>query len=164
MIDRTARANNMSDDFHHTVTSQQWSRSSVRTIRSNRREMWHKLAIRNIDKGTTDPTRVEFISQFTVHKSWTNYNFRISIKQLQNLNQTSASPLNLKFKILTKPRASEPRPRLNFITSTKSQPKNKIIYSFNILPELQLQNLDQNLCSKSEQKLSFITKPQLRNL
>ena len=33
-----------------------------------------------------------------------------------------------------------------------------------ILPRLQLQNLDQTLCSKSEQKFSFLTKPQLRNL
>ena len=33
-----------------------------------------------------------------------------------------------------------------------------------ILPELQLQNLDQTLCSKSEQKFSFLTKPQLQNL
>ena len=32
---------------------------------------------KNIAKGTTDP-RVEFISQ--VHKSWSNYNFRILIK------------------------------------------------------------------------------------
>ena len=31
-----------------------------------------------------------------------------------------------------------------------------------ILPELQLQDLDQTLCSKSEQK--FMTKPQLPNL
>ena len=30
-----------------------------------------------------------------------------------------------------------------------------------ILPEPQLQNLDQTLCSKSEQKFNFITKPQL---
>jgi len=33
-----------------------------------------------------------------------------------------------------------------------------------ILPELQLQNLDQTLCSKSQQKVSFLTKPQLPNL
>ena len=33
-----------------------------------------------------------------------------------------------------------------------------------ILPELQLQNLDQTFCSKSEQKFSFTTKPQLPNL
>ena len=38
------------------------------------------------------------------HKSWSNFIFRISTKhQLQNLNQTSASRLNLKFKILAKP-------------------------------------------------------------
>ena len=39
------------------------------------------------------------------NKFWSNFMFRISTKhQLQNLNQTSASRLNLKFKILTKPR------------------------------------------------------------
>ena len=38
-----------------------------------------------------------------VHKSWSNFIFIIStMDQLQNLNQTSASRLNLKFKILTK--------------------------------------------------------------
>ena len=37
-------------------------------------------------------------------------------------------------------------------------------FKLQILPELKLQNLDQPLCSKSEQKLSFLTKPQLRNL
>ena len=35
---------------------------------------------------------------------------------------------------------------------------------FQNLAELQLQNLDQPLCSKSEQKFSFVTKPQLPNL
>ena len=35
---------------------------------------------------------------------------------------------------------------------------------FQNLAELQLQNLDQPLCSKSEQKFSFLTKPQLQNL
>ena len=33
-----------------------------------------------------------------------------------------------------------------------------------ILPEIQLKNLDQTLCSKAEQKFSFLTKPLLRNL
>ena len=33
-----------------------------------------------------------------------------------------------------------------------------------ILPELQLQNLDQTLCSMSEQKFSFLTKPQRPNM
>ena len=36
--------------------------------------------------------------------------------------------------------------------------------SSKILPELQLQNLDQTLYSKSEQMFSFITKPQLPNM
>ena len=33
-----------------------------------------------------------------------------------------------------------------------------------ILPELQLQNIDQTLCSKSEQKFIFMNNPQLPNL
>ena len=32
------------------------------------------------------------------------------------------------------------------------------------MPELQLQNLDQTLCSKSEQNLSLMTNPKLPNL
>ena len=36
--------------------------------------------------------------------------------------------------------------------------------SLKILPELQLQNIDQTLCSKPEQKFSFMAKPQLPNL
>ena len=102
--------------------------------------------------------------QFTVLKSWSNYDFRISIKHYkpQNLNQTSAS--RLKLKILTKP---------SFRILTKMQLHNLYKTSaakcwtnsrFKILPELQLQNLDQALCSKSEQKFSFKTKPQHPNL
>ena len=37
-------------------------------------------------------------------------------------------------------------------------------FSFKISPDSQLQNLDQTLCSKSDKKLSFMTKPQLPNL
>ena len=33
-----------------------------------------------------------------------------------------------------------------------------------ILPELQLQNLDETMCWKSEQKFGFITKPQLPSM
>ena len=70
----------------------------------------------------------------------------------KNLNQTSASPKNLKFKILTKPsfRIST-KIQLHYLYKilTKLQPQ--------ILPELQLQNLDQTLCSKSEQKFNFMT-------
>ena len=36
--------------------------------------------------------------------------------------------------------------------------------SLKILPELQLQNLDQTFCSKSEQKFRLITKPQLPSM
>ena len=47
------------------------------------------------------------------HKSWPNFIFRISTKhQLQNHNETSASPQNLSFKILAK---------LSFRISTKIQ-------------------------------------------
>jgi len=35
--------------------------------------------------------------------------------------------------------------------------------SFKILPELHFQNLDQTMYPKSEQKFSFMTKPQLLN-
>ena len=82
----------------------------------------------------------------------------------QLLNQTSASPINLKFKISTKH---------SFRIATKIQLHNPYKTSaskcwtnssFKILPELQLQNLDQPLCSKSEQKFSFRTKRQLPNL
>ena len=95
--------------------------------------------------------------QYTVHKSWTYYNFRIKIKNwLQNLNQTSASRLTLRLKSW---------PRFNFVTSNISS---------KILTKLQLQNLAWTStsksskfwpkCSKSEQKLSFMTKPKLPNL
>ena len=79
----------------------------------------------------------------------------------QLLNQTSASPINLKFKISTKH---------SFRLTTKIQLHNRYKTSaakcwtnsiFEILPKLQLLNLDQPLCSKSEQKFSFMTKRQL---
>ena len=38
------------------------------------------------------------------------------------------------------------------------------LFTIQILPELQLQNLDQTLCSKSEQQFSYMTIPQLPNL
>ena len=37
-------------------------------------------------------------------------------------------------------------------------------FQLQILPELQIQNLDQILCSKSEQKFSFMNNPQRPNL
>ena len=81
------------------------------------------------------------------------------------LNQTSASlSLNLNFKILTKPtfRIST-RIVLHNLYNT-SAAKCWTNSSFKILPELQLQNHDQPLCSKSEQKFSFMTKSKWPNL
>ena len=122
----------------------------------------------NIAKGTTDP-RVEcsYQSNFFrsyhkfLHKSRSNFIFRISTKhQLRNLNQTSASQLNLNFKSLTNP---------TFRISTKiklhnlnqaSAEKYWSNFSFKILSELQLLNLDQTLWSKSEQKFNLMTKLQ----
>ena len=49
---------------------------------------------------------------------------------------------------------------LNQASATKYWPD----FSFKISPELQLQNLDQTLCSKSEQKFSFMTKLQVPNM
>ena len=72
----------------------------------------------NIAKGTTDPRmsssyQSNFLGSYHKfkHKSWSNFIFRISTKH-QLLNQASASPINLKFKILTK---------LSFENSTKIQ-------------------------------------------
>ena len=99
------------------------------------------------------------------HKSWSNFIFKISTKHsLQNPNQTSASRLNLIFKILTK--AS-----IKILTKKNLHNLNQgsaAIYwlnlSFKISSELQLQNLDQTLCSKSGQKFDLMTKIQLPNL
>ena len=81
------------------------------------------LTDKNCAKGTTDP-RVEcsywsnlFRSYHKfLHKSWWKFIFRMWTKhQLQNLNRTSSSRLNLNFKILTK---------RSFRISTKIQPYN----------------------------------------
>ena len=112
----------------------------------------------NIAKGTTDP-RVEFISQ-VAHKSWSNF-------ILQNLEQVSTSKsqtsrLKLNLKILAKP-SFRISTKIQ-ITSTKHQQKKLTKLQLQISPLLQLRNLDQTLCSKSEQKFSFLTKPQPPNL
>jgi len=38
------------------------------------------------------------------------------------------------------------------------------LFTIQILPELQFQSLDKTLCSRSEQKFSLMTKPQLPDL
>ena len=97
------------------------------------------IVILNIAKGTTDPG-IEFIlpiqSNFLgsyhkfKHKSWSNFIFRISTKH-QLLNQASAFPINLKFKILTK---------LSFENLTKIQLHNLQNISGKMLNKLQLPN------------------------
>ena len=68
----------------------------------------------------------------------------------RNLNQTSASPLNLKFKILTQPSFRIPtKIQLHNLYKT-SAAKCWTSSSFKILLNFRLQNLDQPLCSKSE--------------
>ena len=64
-------------------------------------------------RGLSSSCQSDFLSSYHKfkHKSWSNYIFRISIKH-QLLNQASASPINLKFKLLTK---------LSFENSTKIQ-------------------------------------------
>ena len=81
--------------------------------------------------------------------------------QIQNLNQTSASRLNLNFKILTKRciRISIEIQLLNLNQTAAAK-----YFSFKISSEHILQNLDQTLCSKSEQRFSFMTKLQRPNL
>ena len=67
--------------------------------------------LRNIAKGTTDP-RIEFcfpkLLILVISQGQTQILIEFHLQNLdsastRNLNQTSASPLNLKFKILTKP-------------------------------------------------------------
>ena len=74
------------------------------------------------------------------HKSWSNFIRGISTKhQIQNLNQTSASRLNLKFQILSKP-------------------------SFTISTKIQLHNLYKTSAEKKLAKLQLHILPGLRNL
>ena len=100
-----------------------------------------------------------------LHKSWSNFIFRISTKHLlQNLDQISVSQLKFDFKSLTNPTFRIPTKiqlhNLNQTSAAKYWPD----FSFKILPELQLLTPDQTLCWKSKQKFSFLTKPQLPNL
>ena len=97
--------------------------------------------------------------QSHIASSNTNLDRISSSESWLSINKTSASPLSLKFKILTKP---------SFRISTKIQLHN--LYktsaakcwtnsSFKILPELQLQNLDQP-CAQSLNK-SLALRPNL---
>ena len=92
-------------------------------------------------KGTADP-RVEF--SFPKFKQIQTQILNLKLKYLPNLNSLRIST-NIQLYNLYKTSAAK------WWTNS----------NFKILPELQLQNFDQTLCSKSEQKVSFLTKPQL---
>jgi len=118
-------------------------------------------------RGLSSGYQIKFFKSYHKfsNKSLSDFIFIFSTKQqLQNFNQISALRLNINFKILTK--------RI-FWVSTKnnlhnlnqgSAAKYWLNFSFKISHELQLQNLDQTLCSKSGQKFYFMTKLQLPNL
>ena len=84
------------------------------------------------------------------HKSWSNFIFRISTKhQLQNFNQTSASRLNLKFKILSRISTKIQLHNLYKTSATKYRPNSsfKICLNFNfkILTKPCAQSLNKSL-------------------
>ena len=96
------------------------------------------------------------------HKYWIKIKIRISTKH-QLLRKTSASPINLKSKILTKP---------SFRISTKIQlhhlyktsaAKCWTSFSFKVLLNFNFKILT-NPCAQSLKKFSFRTKRQLPNL
>ena len=109
-----------------TMRSQLWKPSWVSTSGFS----WISTFKYNISKSITDPG-VEFISK-NLHKSWTNFNWKnISIST------------KVKLKIFSKP---------IFIILTKTQVLN--LNQTSILTKLQLQNLDQKLCWKSNKSLA----------
>ena len=88
------------------------------------------------------------------NKSWSEFILIISTKQqLQNLNQRSAFWLNLNFKILTSSFGVSTKNNIHNLNQG-SATKYWLNFSFKIMPELQLQNLYQTLCSKSEKSLA----------
>ena len=105
---------------------------------------WFLFSSINIAKGTADP-RVEFISQDHSSKFTNLEHITISASRLTSKSQPNISiSTKYKVKILTKP-------------------------SFRILTKIQLGYLNLNISSKIlnkklQQKLSFMTKPQLPNL
>ena len=96
------------------------------------------------------------LDQISSSESRPSINFKISTKH-QHIDY------HLNFKILTNPtsfRVSTKLHNLNQASAVKYCPN----ISFTISPELHLQNLEQTLCSKSEQKFNLMTKLQLPHL
>ena len=67
-----------------------------------------------------------------LHKSWSKFIFKISTKhQLQNFNQTSASRLNLKFKILSRISTKIKLHNLYKTSATKYRPNSSFKFCLN---------------------------------
>ena len=84
------------------------------------------------------------------HKSWSNFIFRISTKhQLQNFKQTSASRLNLKFKILSRISTKIQLHNLYKTSATKYRPNSSfkfcLNFKFTILTKPCAQSLNKSL-------------------
>ena len=84
------------------------------------------------------------------HKSWSNFIFRISTKhQLQNFKQTSASRLNLKFKILSRISTKIQLHNLYKTSATKYWPNSSfkfcLNFNFKILTKPCAQSLNKSL-------------------
>ena len=112
-----------------------------------------------ISKGTTDPaegwvqlTKVTCLGRITNSNTNLDQNIKISTKHqhlVSNCWEISGG-------------VSDKGSQCWQLNQLFSNAEN--LFTTKKLPELQLQNLDQTLCSKYEQKFSFITKPQLPNL
>ena len=93
--------------------------------------------------------------------------------RLQNLGQALTSKSQPNISISSQTNCREISDRVSESVSDKGSQCRQLnqlfsnvgnLFTIQILPELQFQNLDQTLCSRSEQKFSFMTKPQLPNL
>ena len=126
---------------------------------------WNINNNKNIAKGTTDP-RVEFISRVQT---------QILIKfHLENLDQASTSNSQPNMSLSIKLKVQNPyHTYLNnldqdstliqhYLYKTSAEKTDQTPASN--LAWASTSNLDQTLCSKSEQKFSFLTKPQVSNL
>ena len=91
-------------------------------------------------RGLSSSYQSNFLESYYMfkHKSWSNFIFRISTKP-QLFNQASASPIKLKFKILTK-------------------------LSFENLTKIQLSNLSKNISCKMLNKLELPNQQTVANM
>ena len=93
-------------NFSWTLDKEILYRRRRKILNFAEKERYHTYDKRNIEKTLPKAQRTRGLSSYHkfLHKSWSNFILRISNKQqIQHLNNTSASRLTLKFKILTKP-------------------------------------------------------------